>query len=62
MIGNHFQQMSVLELDEQEQYDVVTAVEAHLDLMRRCGFSGPELVWTSHMQAGLMGIRQTPSV
>lgn len=134
--GNHFQRMSVLELDEQEQYDVVTAVqvhhyltekeresavrncfralknggfffsfeniapcsetgrqiflnrwkqyqirngkdeeeaeghmkrygteyfpitvEAHLDLMRRCGFSAVELVWTSYMQAGLMGIK-----
>ncbi|EOS34690.1 hypothetical protein C808_05074 [Lachnospiraceae bacterium M18-1] len=32
-------------------------VEAHLDLMRKCGFSAAELVWMSYMQAGLMGIK-----
>lgn len=32
-------------------------VEAHFELMRKCGFRAVELIWMSYMQAGFMGIR-----
>ena len=32
-------------------------VEAHLDLMRKCGFQAVELIWMSYMQAGFMGVK-----
>lgn len=33
-------------------------VEAHFELMRKCGFHAVELIWMSYMQAGFMGIKQ----
>lgn len=33
-------------------------VEAHLKLMRQCGFQAVELIWMSYMQAGFMGVKQ----
>ena len=32
-------------------------VEAHLELMRKCGFQVVELIWMSYMQAGFMGVK-----
>ena len=32
-------------------------VEAHLELMRQCGFQTVELIWMSYMQAGFMGVK-----
>lgn len=32
-------------------------VEAHLELMRTCGFCAAELLWMSYMQAGFLGIK-----
>lgn len=32
-------------------------IEAHLDLMRKCGFQAAELIWMSYMQAGFMGVK-----
>lgn len=33
-------------------------VEAHFELMKRCGFQAVELVWMSYMQAGFLGIKK----
>lgn len=32
-------------------------VEAHLELMRQCGFQAVELIWMSYMQVGFMGVK-----
>ena len=32
-------------------------VEAHLELMRQCGFQTVEVIWMSYMQAGFMGVK-----
>lgn len=32
-------------------------VEAHLSMLKRCGFQAAEMIWMSYMQAGFMGIK-----
>ncbi len=51
----HFGQKSMMQKYGTEYFPLT--VEAHLELMRQCGFQTVEVIWMSYMQAGFMGVK-----